>query len=128
MATEIEIGNIVQEFSIGKTRIKIADNYCAGKTQNEVNESLRRVARNAQDHISFHCGGQMLGINVIEGGMKVRNFYRECPICHANLDPGEHCDCINEKEQEAKRMQRLCVKEGKSNQLTFNWDLDKVGV
>ncbi|HNW87751.1 MAG TPA: hypothetical protein PKJ47_12530 [Candidatus Limiplasma sp.] len=19
--------------------------------------------------------------------------YRECPICHAALDPGEHCDC-----------------------------------
>ena len=22
-------------------------------------------------------------------------YYHECPICHAALDPGEHCDCAN---------------------------------
>ena len=25
--------------------------------------------------------------------MNKRNYYSECPICGACLDPGEHCDC-----------------------------------
>ena len=29
-------------------------------------------------------------------------YYRECPICHCNLDPGEVCDCQQKEEQEAK--------------------------
>lgn len=24
-------------------------------------------------------------------------FYRKCPDCGANLDPGEVCDCVREK-------------------------------
>lgn len=26
-------------------------------------------------------------------------YYRTCPMCGANLDPGEKCDCIKEKER-----------------------------
>ncbi len=25
------------------------------------------------------------------------SYYRPCPICGANLDPGERCDCRDEK-------------------------------
>lgn len=25
------------------------------------------------------------------------SYYRSCPSCGANLDPGERCDCQNEK-------------------------------
>lgn len=25
-------------------------------------------------------------------------FYKECPLCGANLDPGEQCDCTEKKE------------------------------
>ncbi len=25
------------------------------------------------------------------------SYYRSCPICGANLDPGEACDCRDEK-------------------------------
>ena len=25
------------------------------------------------------------------------SYYRTCPICGANLDPGERCDCRDEK-------------------------------
>ena len=32
------------------------------------------------------------------------SYYRTCPYCGANLDPGETCDCqIEKKEQEAVR-------------------------
>lgn len=55
------------------------------------------------------------------------HFHR-CEICGANLDPGERCDCEQEKERETKRLQKLYVKEGKSDQLAFNWKLDKVGM
>lgn len=26
------------------------------------------------------------------------SFYRPCPVCGAALDPGERCDCQDEKE------------------------------
>lgn len=28
------------------------------------------------------------------------SYFRECPICHCNLDPEEPCDCQEDKEQE----------------------------
>ena len=28
--------------------------------------------------------------------MKRKQYYETCPICGANLDPGEHCDCMIE--------------------------------
>ncbi len=52
MTAETENPNIVKEFSIGNTRIKIADNYCSGRTHEEVKSALRRIARSAQEHIS----------------------------------------------------------------------------
>lgn len=39
--------NVVRDFHIGNTRIKIADNYCK-KTTCEVQEILKRVAVQAQ--------------------------------------------------------------------------------
>ena len=32
-------------------------------------------------------------------------YYNTCPLCGANLDPGEKCDC--EKIQQAKREEQL---------------------
>lgn len=40
--------NIVRDFKIGNTRIKIADNYCADKTADDVKRILRSVAEKAQ--------------------------------------------------------------------------------
>lgn len=29
------------------------------------------------------------------------NYYHTCPNCGANLDPGEHCDCeVNDDDEE----------------------------
>ena len=25
-------------------------------------------------------------------------YYRTCPLCSANLDPGEKCDCLSESQ------------------------------
>lgn len=47
--------NIVRNFCIGNTRIKIADNYCK-KTAAEVEEILHRVAQQAQRHMSAAAG------------------------------------------------------------------------
>lgn len=30
-------------------------------------------------------------------------YCRECPYCGANLDPGEHCNCREEKVEEKKK-------------------------
>ena len=43
--------NIVSEFCIGNTRIRIADNYCK-KTGAEVEKLLRNIAERAQYHIT----------------------------------------------------------------------------
>lgn len=81
---------------------------------------LQRIARNVQEQISVILVGK--GIN--EGGIDMGKYYKECPICHAHLDPGECCDCEQEKEQESKRLQMLYVQDGKSDQLAFNWELE----
>lgn len=47
-----EIPNIVREFKVGNTRIKIADNYCRDKTREEVVEALAEIARTAQAYLS----------------------------------------------------------------------------
>lgn len=33
-------------------------------------------------------------------------YYRVCSCCGANLDPGEPCDCQNEKEQQQKEREQ----------------------
>lgn len=43
--------NIVREFYIGNTRIRIADDYCK-KTAAEVEEALHRIAQTAQRHFN----------------------------------------------------------------------------
>lgn len=43
--------NVVSDFYIGNTRIKIADNYCK-KTPEEVGRLLKRIAEQAQRHFS----------------------------------------------------------------------------
>lgn len=40
--------HIVRDFTVGNTRIKIADDYCRDKTPEEVQQILRRIARRAE--------------------------------------------------------------------------------
>lgn len=50
-------------------------------------------------------------------------YYNECPLCGANLDPGEQCDCQEEKKSKKKlqlkkqsecrnRVMRFCAETG----------------
>ena len=48
--------NIVKDFRIGGTRIKLAADYCR-KTAAEVEEILRRIAQTAQRHFSAAAAG-----------------------------------------------------------------------
>lgn len=56
-------------------------------------------------------------------------YYRVCQKCGAALDPGERCDCeeerIREREREEERIDKLYVEDQRTNQLTFN--LDRAG-
>lgn len=45
-------GNIVQEFKLGNTRVKICDDYYRNRTAEEVDEILARIAEKAQKHLS----------------------------------------------------------------------------
>lgn len=51
------------------------------------------------------------------------SFYKICPVCGANLDPGERCSCHDEEiimqEKKAKAMEFIekMVKEERSGQL-----------
>ena len=38
-------GNVVEDFTIGNTRIKSCDDFCRTRTSGEVKEILNRVAR-----------------------------------------------------------------------------------
>lgn len=41
----VATGNVVKEFNIGNTRVKICDDHCRGKTTQDVEAILRRIAR-----------------------------------------------------------------------------------
>ena len=34
-------------------------------------------------------------------------YYNECPFCGCNLDPGERCDCRDEKEKKKSKFEDL---------------------
>lgn len=59
-------------------------------------------------------------------------FYKTCPDCGANLDPGELCDCQKEKDLEKKKMQSMfAVGNDGQMQLHFRKEVNeiaKVGV
>ncbi|MBR5818167.1 MAG: hypothetical protein IKY62_05925 [Clostridia bacterium] len=43
----VATGNVVKDFNIGNTRVRICDDYCKGKTAQEVEAILRRIAQMA---------------------------------------------------------------------------------
>ena len=54
-------------------------------------------------------------------------FYRTCPDCGANLDPGEECDCRREKELERQKMQSMfAVGNGGQMQMGFIREVSSV--
>lgn len=46
-------------------------------------------------------------------------YYRECPDCHAHLDPGEQCDCKKEKQKKEEIFKRM-FRVDETNQLQMN--------
>lgn len=34
-------------------------------------------------------------------------FYNTCALCGCNLDPGERCDCVREKEKKDEELSRF---------------------
>lgn len=49
MRKPVEPPHIVEDFMIGNTRIKIADNYCRNTTKEEVDRIMNRVKQIALD-------------------------------------------------------------------------------
>ncbi len=43
----VPVGNVVKDYYIGHVHVRICDDYCRDKTQEEVDEILKRIARNA---------------------------------------------------------------------------------
>lgn len=41
-------------------------------------------------------------------------YYNECPQCGACLDPGEHCDCEEERQRQTQRIMSM-IRENKNN-------------
>lgn len=42
-----------------------------------------------------------------QGMRQVGNYFNECPMCGAHLDPGEPCDCMVEREERLKKRNSL---------------------
>ena len=47
-------------------------------------------------------------------------FYKICPRCGANLDPGEQCDCEETAAREREEAEDLLAKED-TGQLVLRW-------
>ncbi len=44
--------NVVEEFKIGNTRIKICDDYCYNRSDKDIEEILARIARKSQEYFA----------------------------------------------------------------------------
>ena len=53
VASGIGEGNVVKDFKIGNTRIKICDDYCRDKTPKDVQAILDRIALRVQDQLAM---------------------------------------------------------------------------
>jgi len=60
----------------------------------------------------------------IKGGREEMSYYRECPICGSNLDPGEQCTCAEDRRKEAERKQKL-YQIGAYGQIMFNFSREE---
>ena len=49
---EIKEGNVVRDFKIGNTRVKICDDCCRDKTPDQVDAILKRIAQAVQECLS----------------------------------------------------------------------------
>jgi hypothetical protein len=54
-------------------------------------------------------------------------YYRVCPDCGCNLDPGETCDCRGRAARQQKFFDRHLKVEKKAGQLAFVFDNREVG-
>lgn len=46
-------------------------------------------------------------------------YYRECPWCGSNLDPGERCECRKRALEQKKKILAM-YKDGEDGQITMN--------
>lgn len=53
-------------------------------------------------------------------------FYRICPDCGASLDPGEKCDCRDEKERKQEFYSQHLKMEPKARQFAFVFDSEGI--
>lgn len=53
-------------------------------------------------------------------------YYKICADCGGNLDPGEKCDCQEEKEREQEFFRRHIKIEPKGRQMAFVFDSGEV--
>lgn len=54
-------------------------------------------------------------------------FYKTCPLCGSNLDPGESCDCQEEKEQDRRKAQSM-MKVGRDGQMQMCFAGEVAGI
>lgn len=48
-------------------------------------------------------------------------YFNTCPNCGANLDPGEPCDCVENKQREEEEIRKSLSVDKKTNQITFSF-------
>lgn len=46
-------------------------------------------------------------------------YYRVCPLCGSNLDPGERCDCQDEQRKRENLFESVTRVESRTGQMVF---------
>lgn len=46
-------------------------------------------------------------------------YYRTCPFCGDNLDPGERCDCQDERRKREELFEGITKVESRTGQMVF---------
>lgn len=82
--------HIVREFTIGSTRILVADDRYADRTPEEAAGAVRELSRAARAYLSAAVSEKE--------GVRPMSYFKTCPQCGAHLDPGESCDCAEARQ------------------------------
>lgn len=54
-------------------------------------------------------------------------YFKTCMKCGCSLDPGERCDCEEEKKKQEVYMEKHMKVDRKTKQLTFVWESEVSG-
>lgn len=59
---------------------------------------------------------------ICKGGLNM--YFNTCSQCGANLDPGERCDCEEQRNKNTEKIKKFLITDKKTNQMKFRLEVE----